>query len=129
METEKVESIKPKVEIEKLPKIKFSHCYNKLLIPGTMEPVQHATLLQVISVPLDHLSKEFLAYDTDNGKYALKYDSLYMMLIFKKPLGDLFTTLRTQFGPVGYRQKPENKLPYYQSLVGKVFEVVINPKD
>lgn len=112
-----------------LPKIKFSHCYNKLLGDPhePNQPVTHAMLLQVISIAYEDLSKEFLAYDTDNGKYELKFDTLYMMLIFKKPLGDLFTTLRTQYGPVrGY--KPENKLPYYQGLVGKVFEIVITEK-
>lgn len=115
--------------LEKLPKIKFSHCYNKLKDPICGFPTHHAKLLQVISIAHEQLTKEFVDYDTDNGKYQLKHDTLYMMLIFKKENGDLFTTLRTQFGPIGHGQPPQNKLPYYQSLVGKTFEVVINYKD
>jgi hypothetical protein len=101
------------------PKIKFSHTYTKLA-GKEGKPVTHAMLIAALSIHMDQLTKEFYDYDTDNGKYNLKFDSLYMMLIFKKPLGDLFTTLRPQ-----YNRMQGDKLPYYRGLIGQVFEIVI----
>lgn len=98
--------------------IKFSHAYSKLEAHG--KTITAAVLLQVISVTLDQLSKEFIDYDTDNGRYKLVYDTLYLMLIFRKPDGNIFTTLRPQFNQFG------NKMPYYQGLVGKELSIIIN---
>ena len=98
--------------------IKFSHAYTKLKYDdGSV--ARTATLLQVISITLDQLSKEFIDYDTDKGIYKLTYSTLYMMLIFQKPDGNIFTTLRPQFNQMG------NKMPYYLGLVGKEFDLVI----
>lgn len=76
-------------------------------------------LLQVISIHIDQLSKPFIDYDTDNGTYKLEHQSLYLMLIFQKAKGDIFTTLRPQWNRFG------NKLDYYQGLVGKEFNVEV----
>lgn len=104
------------------PKIKFSHTYAKLMVPGESGPVPcaKATLIQVMSMHIDELSKAFIDYDTDFNKYKLEYNTLYLMLIFQKPDGNIFTTLRPQFGQFG------NKKEYYANLVCREFEVVVN---
>lgn len=96
--------------------IKFSHPYRKLFIGGV--PVTRAKLLAVEPVRLQDLPAEFLDYDTDGGLYALPKTGDYLRLIFLKPGLDmhLFTTLR--------RQTP-NKLDYYKSKIGELFQVVI----
>ena len=103
------------------PVIKFSHSYSKLVDHSHWDriPIKNAKLLQVVPIEISTLSKTFLNYDTDNGKYALGFSGWYLMLIFQKPSGDLFTTLRTQFNQRG------DKRPYYDSLVGKEFDIVI----
>ena len=110
------------------PTIKFSHAYTKLLTDGcdvnghwVKHPVKTAKLLQVVPIEISTLSKTFIDYDTDNGKYKLAYSGYYVMLIFQKPFGDLFTTLRPMFGKFG------NKQTYYDKLVGMEFNVVIAP--
>lgn len=95
-------------------KIKFSHKYTKLLTDSG-EVVKSAKLLQVIEIELDEMSKEFLAYDTDNGLYDLPKKGTFLMLIFQKSSGNhLFTTLR--------RFTPE-KFNYYHRSIGQVFNV------
>lgn len=105
------------------PKIKFSHIYQKLMVfggtGGSPVPCTRAKLLQVLTVTIEELSKLFIDYDTDFNKYKLAYDTLYLMLIFQKPDGNIFTTLR----PMSYKFGDKRK--YYQELVGKDFEVVI----
>lgn len=101
--------------------IKFSYLYQKLL-DSHNDCVEIATLLQVIPIDLKDLSKEFIAYDTDNGVYKLPPKGEYMMLIFLKQHEhyitdlNLFTTLR--------RWTPE-KYRYCTEQVGKVFNVII----
>jgi hypothetical protein len=103
-----------------MPKIKFSHEYNKLGI-YTGQPVFTATLLEVLVVELSSLSKEFIKYDTED-KYPLPSSGLYMMLIFLKPgrinvdTTDLFTTMR--------RQSCE-KEKFYRDNIGKTFDIEI----
>lgn len=109
------------------PKIKFSHLYLKLREEGKPYPVKHATLLQVIPVEISTLSKEFINYDTDYGKYKLPFQGQYLMLIFQKHSGDLFTTLRSQFSYNKLSHKTENKYNYYAALVGRQFTVEITP--
>jgi hypothetical protein len=108
-----------------MDKIKFSHAYKKLL--GTDgQPIKTAKLLLVLTVPMESLSdaKEFIDYDTDNGKYKITFSTFYLLLIFQKPSGDLFTTVRPQFGRFG------SKKMYYESLVGKDIQIVLNePSD
>jgi hypothetical protein len=74
-------------------------------------------LLDVIEIDLKTLSKPFLDYDTDNGKYVLPKKGKYLMLIFEKNIGndelDLFTTLR--------RYTPE-KYTYYNLQIGNLFK-------
>ena len=97
-----------------MPNIKFTHPYTKLKdVDGSV--VSTSQLLQIVMVDLDNCSDELIAYDTDNGKYELQRN-LYMMLIFKKPSVNLFTTLR--------RYTPD-KHTYYKKLVGQNFDIVI----
>lgn len=97
-----------------MKQIKFSHDYNKL------EGAKFARLLQVVPVKLEDLSPEFLAYDTDNGRFQLPKQGDYLMLLFNhEGTWSLFTTIR--------RNTPE-KLRYYQATVGEEFEIIIKLK-
>lgn len=91
--------------------IKFSKKYAKI------RGVTRAKLLQVLEVKIEHLSLEFLNYDTDGGKFELPKRGDFIMLIFQK--GDsrenIFTTLRAAY--------PESKKLYYKNQIGKDFEV------
>jgi hypothetical protein len=99
-------------------KIKFSHKYHKLLVPGaTAEYIETAILLDVVPINLEDVSKAFLDYDTDAGLFELPKSGIYMMLIFcKERSWDLFTTLR--------RWTPD-KQTYYRSGIGKIFDIEI----
>ena len=106
-------------------KIKFSHIYQKLLDQHN-DCIESALLLDVQIVNLENISQEFLNYDTDNGEYKLPERGKYIMLFFLKPRedyvcsSDLFTTLRSW---------TDEKEKYYQSLIGKNFEIEIVPKE
>lgn len=102
----------------KTPHIKFSHAYAKLA-DGNSGFIRKARLIQVLSVTIEELTKDFLDYDTDFGKYSLAFDTLYVILLFQKPNGDLFTTVRPKYGRFG------NKQEYYTSLTGQVFDIII----
>jgi len=104
--------------------IKFTHAYRKLNNAEGV-PVKRARLLDVVEVNLNSLSKSFIAYDTDNGLYALPKSGDYLMLIFLKPFGDLFTTLRPTYSPKPMLSKRE----YYRRLIGREFEIVILSQD
>lgn len=101
------------------PRIKFSHSYKKLQ-DSEGNPITNAKLLLAVPVQMESISgaKDFLAYDTDN-KYTIPFSSWYVMLLFQKPFGDLFTTVRPMFGRMG------NKHKYYEGLVGQEFDIVI----
>ena len=74
--------------------IKFSHLYDKLKMACGPHPNgQICWLLDVIPVHLENLSKAFIEFDTDNGKYPLPKKGQYLLLLFKGPLG-IFPTLR-----------------------------------
>lgn len=92
--------------------IKFSHRYSKL---SGLDDNNQVKLLQVINVKLENLSNSFLFYDTD-GVYQLPKKGDYLMLIFEKGLGDIFTTLR--------RTTPE-KEKYYRAYEGEFFTIKI----
>jgi hypothetical protein len=64
------------------------------------------------------VSKTFLDYDTDYGKYKLPAKGKYLILIFLKPgiNTNLFTTIR-RFTPEKYK--------YYKDARGEMFEVQI----
>lgn len=94
----------------------FSHRYRKLL-GNDNEIIHKARLIQVLPVDLKDLSKEFLDYDTDYGKYKLNFSIQYLMLFFlKEDNNNLFTTLRT---------KSKRKEEYYKRKIGEEFEIVI----
>jgi hypothetical protein len=101
------------------PKIKFSHRYSKLIRTESSKNgylVKEAKLLEVISVLIKNISKEFLDYDTDDGKYELPKKGNFLMLIFQKSKYDIFTTMR--------RYTPE-KYVYYKLKIGQVFDIEI----
>lgn len=101
------------------PKIKFSHTYKKLM-DSQGNVIKNAKLLLVLPVQMESISqaKDFLAYDTDN-KYTLPFSTWYVTLLFQKPFGDLFTTVRPMFSKFGNKQK------YYEPLIGQEFDIVI----
>ena len=85
-----------------------------------MPLITQAKLLETIQVRLEDLSPAFLAYDTDNGKYKLPVQGLYIMLIFEKKNSNIFTTIR-RFTPQKYE--------YFSSKRGEMFEVEIEGGD
>lgn len=96
-----------------MPTIKFSHKYTKLI--SFHENISKAKLLEVLIVNLEDLSKPFLDYDTDNGKFQLPKKGKYMLLIFQKyRMSHLFTTIR---------RWTEEKELYYKKNIGQVFNV------
>ena len=98
-------------------KIKFSHYYGKL---HQVPLITQAKLLETIQVKLEDLSPAFLAYDTDNGKYKLPVQGLYIMLIFEKKNSNIFTTIR-RFTPQKYE--------YFSSKRGEKFKIEIEGSD
>jgi hypothetical protein len=58
-------------------------------------------------------------YDTENGKNRLSHEAFYLLLIFQKPDGDLFTDVRPQWSQYGNKQK------YYEDLIGHQFQIEI----
>jgi hypothetical protein len=113
--------------MDKRPTIIFSHAYKKLMLNG--KPTQTATLLLVLNVPMGAIqdSKDFLEYDTDN-KFVLPYDTWYLVLIFKKSNGDLFTTVRPASRnkmAFGFNAKYKSKEEYYKGLIGQEFQIQI----
>jgi hypothetical protein len=95
--------------------ITFSHKYEKLKDLNNNDSIK---LLEVINVKLENLSNCFLTYDTD-GVYKLPKKGNYLMLIFEKGLGDIFTTLRS------YSDAKER---YYTSNIGEFFIINIIEK-
>ena len=98
-------------------RINFSHKYNKM--PYGFES---SKLLDVLPVRLEDLSLDFILYDTsylDGGEeklYALPAKGNYMILLLQanSGAGPLWTTIRSQW--------PPEKMDYYKSHIGVVFE-------
>ena len=99
------------------PRINFSHKYNKM--PYGFES---SKLLDVLPIRLEDLSPDFLRYDTsylDGGEekqYKLPKSGNYMVLLLQacSGAGPLWTTIRSQW--------PPEKMDYYKSHIGAVFE-------
>jgi hypothetical protein len=110
-----------------MPEIKFSHVYNKLL-DANGQPVKTARLLLVTVISLEELNaaKHFYEYDTDNGKYKIPYSDHYLLLLFQKPDGSLFTTVRNRYNPKFYKNLPACKDNYYRALVNQEFNIKFN---
>ncbi|MCE7856890.1 MAG: hypothetical protein DYG97_10150 [Ignavibacteria bacterium CHB3] len=96
--------------------IKFSHKYEKL---RGLKSGDQIKLLQVLNIKLELLTNSFITYDTD-GVYPLPKRGEYLMLIFEKGHGDIFTTLR-RFTP--------DKNEYYKCHQGEFFNVIINESE
>lgn len=104
-------------------RINFSHKYNKMPFG-----FQSSKLLEVLPVRLEDLSPDFLRYDTsylDGGEekqYKLPKSGAYMILLLQanSGAGPIWTTIRSQW--------PPEKLEYYKSHIGEVFECKITEK-
>lgn len=104
-------------------RINFSHHYHKM--PFGFES---SKLLDVLPVRLEDLSLDFILYDTsylDGGEeklYALPAKGAYMILLLQanSGAGPIWTTIRSQW--------PPEKLEYYKSHIGEVFECKITEK-
>lgn len=115
---------------QKMPKIKFSRYYPKLMNMQSEEPlfIENAMLLAVLDVRLEDLPEPLLQYDThfvdasfDDDYFPLPCKGDYLLLLFTKfGMRDIFTTLR--------RSTPR-KREYYRGLIGKEFEVVIKEEE
>lgn len=98
-------------------RINFSHRYCKFPFG-----FQESKLLDVLPVRLEDLSLDFILYDTsylDGGEeklYALPAKGAYMILLLQanSGAGPIWTTIRSQW--------PPEKLEYYRSKRGEVFE-------
>jgi len=105
-------------------KITFSHKYMKLYCMG--EWARMGKLVRAVLVNLEDLPKDFLEYDTEyideKGEvrhYSLPPKGEYLLLLFCVGHTFLFTTLRSRYGKYG------DKKEYYDKMVGKIFDVVI----
>jgi hypothetical protein len=89
---------------------------------------QSSKLLDVLPIRLEDLSQEFLRYDTsylDGGEekqYVLPKSGAYIILLLQanSGAGPVWTTIRSQW--------PPEKLEYYRSKRGEVFECRITEK-
>ena len=101
-------------------RINFSHHYTKM--PYGFDS---SKLLGVLPVRLEDLSPDFLRYDTsylDGGgetQYKLPKTGNYIILLLLacSGAGPLWTTIRSQW--------PPEKMDYYKSHIGEVFECII----
>lgn len=98
-----------------MPRITFSYPFKKLISDYYL--IKTAKLLQVLPVDLSDITQEMIDFDTDFGKYSLPPKGAYLMLIFQKSAGDLFTTLR--------RETPA-KREYYTRNIGQIFEIEVS---
>ncbi|NLA42033.1 MAG: hypothetical protein GX874_11650 [Smithella sp.] len=110
------------------PRINFSHHYRKMIPAVGWES---SKLLDVLPVCLEDLSPEFLRYDTsylDGGEekqYQLPKSGNYMILLLQanSGAGPIWTTIRSQWSKNGgLSTRHANKLEYYKSHIGEVFE-------
>jgi len=114
-----------------MPKIKFSHKYEKLYDMVTKNIVGKGTLLEVFDAKTEDLDKEFIQYDTEyidkNGnlkQYPLPNGDVLVLLFYVVLLDNrdmMFTTIRSAWR--------ESKREYYRSKRGEVFDVVIEEKE
>jgi hypothetical protein len=104
--------------------IKFSHRYRKM-----PRDFQKSLLLEVLPIKLEDLSYHFLHYDTlysdyqmEDCNYPLPPKGDYMILLLQSGEGNgqLWTTIRSQWGKIG------NKLEYYRGLIGEVLKCEIS---
>jgi hypothetical protein len=99
--------------------IKFSHTYKKLEGVNGLQ-IRTAKLLLVLVISQEQLlaAKDFVEYETDNGNYVIGYSTFYILMLLQKPDGDLFTTVRPQWGSFGDKQK------YYSQYIGQDVTIV-----
>jgi hypothetical protein len=109
-----------------MPKIKFSHLTKKLM-DANGNLIDSAKLLLVSVIPMDDItfSADFIQYETD-GLHAIPFSQFFLLLIFLRPDGEIFTTVRPRHGSdQSFKASKVTKEQYYRGLVGQEFEVVI----
>lgn len=94
--------------------IKFNHEYTKLQDENGIISKQ-AFLLQMLPIDIHDLSDFFRDYDTEL-KYDLPDVGRYLLLIFRRTDGEIFTTLR--------KNTDDNARLYYRNT-GKIFDIEI----
>lgn len=101
-----------------MPKISFSHHYNKM--PGCILSgnCKQAKLIEVFLITKERLSDTFIEYDTttiSGDRYKLSTGKLIVLLLMSD--NELWTTVRS------YNQQKEE---YYKKLRGTLFDIVIS---
>lgn len=106
-----------------MPHIKFSQLQKKLL-NSSGEVIETAKLLLVSVIPMEDISPatDFIEYETDN-KVSIPFSEFYLLLIFLRPDGEIFTTVRPRHS---IKKGELTKEQYYRGLVGSEFEIIIN---
>ena len=99
--------------------LKFNHKYSKLRMPNG-KFCEQAMILGVFKVKYEHLSKEFIMYDSDDGLtpipesgdcillICMQYDELGMS-------GNIFTTLR---------RYDSERIGKYYAWVGDIIKII-----
>jgi len=109
----------------KMPNIKFSHAYQKLL-DSHNDVIKTAKLLGVFLVDLEGLHQDLTDYDTDSGVYSLPKSGIFLMLMFLKPHED-YVTDKNLF--ITLRRHTMNKHMYYRNLIGQTFDVILTGQE
>lgn len=90
--------------------ITFRRPYAKLGTAGT------AKLIEIFSAKGAELHRPFLLYDTEGREEDIDRNLEYFVLIFERPDGQIFTTLR--------KHNPQNFGLYFKSI-GQAFVITI----
>lgn len=90
--------------------------------------IETAKLVMVSLVSPEELSNapSFIQYETDGFIAELPNSEYYLLLLFMKPDGNLFTVIRPRYASDkawAFRKKWKTYEYYYKELIGKTFEV------
>ena len=105
----------------------FRKPYNKLK-DAEGKLVESAQLIFVSLVSPEELvaAPEFLAYETEGHRASLDDCEYYILLLFKKPDGTLFTTVRPRYAnnkALAFRKKWRTYEQYYKEKIGQFFQI------
>ena len=104
--------------LQEMPLIKFSKPYKKLEGVGSTAKLLYAGFINLESVELAKMYKDFIEYDchaTDGTDYELPYGVHILCLFQDCETGKLFTSMRTN---------TEDHIRKYFGNVGKIFGVM-----
>ena len=118
------------------PTILFKGRFSKLNLKDTGKPTRTATLLLVVPASPDEIAnRAFLKYECEGELLQFPNAEYYLLLLFQKPDGDIFTTVRARYNetkPSRYSDKVKlsasnkSKEAYYKELIGQQFNIIIN---